>query len=161
MNRLVCLVPLAGVIAGCADGPKPGGLPPQPRGLIAETVVMMRSEPTDGDGDGLADRVGASIYLFPDEGRYSQPLWLDGTFTFTLTDMERNPITSWEFSSGDAVSAQRSSGDLRHYGFRLEISPELAGGPLRATRLQCEFTPADGAKPVRSKFITLQVGRSP
>lgn len=58
--------------------------------------------PTDADGNGFADTLTVSVFLFPPENEFPIPIHADGVFGFTLRSEDDELLAEWSFE-GEAV----------------------------------------------------------
>ena len=94
----------APLLTGCVtEGPPPRPRPeprtiPEPPGLQPALLLLHANPfPTDADGNGFADTLTVSVFLFPPENEFPIPIHADGVFAFTLRDDEERLLAEWEF----------------------------------------------------------------
>jgi len=182
------------VLAGCAQRtvstttstvrplpPEPRSAPVTPAGVKADRMVFaVGSKPEDTDGNGYPDRIDATVMLFAQ--RYPTPMFVDGTFEFTLyasgqaNNATLPPIAQW-IMSGEAVERAKHSTTIGpQYRFALSLRESGTDQlPLALADLSCTFIPAHGStdgsssdpantsggQPVMSDGVrSIQVGRA-
>lgn len=168
------------LIAGCATEtrttttntarplpPEPQPAPVTPANAHASRMVFaVGSKPDDTDGNGYPDRIDATVMLFAQ--RYPTPMFVDGTFEFTLhasgqtTNADAPSLAQWTVS-GEAIEKTKARTTIGpQYRFTLSL---LDAGtdryPLALADLTCTFIPADGSTPVASDGVrSIQIGRA-
>lgn len=169
MRRLVVISLLAlCAIGGCVtEGParperrKPRTIP-EPPGLEARTLLLNATPfPVDADGDGFADTFTVSVFLFPPENRYPLPIFVEGTFEFTLLGEDDEVLAEWDFSGERVERAMVRPLTGPGYIFNLDIN-EVADDRIaqRNASLWCTFVPVEG-DPVEVRGPTVvRIGRT-
>ena len=131
---------------------RPRQVQPPPPGTRADAVVVnVRAAALDTDGNGYADLIQATAYLF--DTRYAPPIREDGTFVFLLyaagesaapVEAQRKPMRQWRFAEEALAAARARTYFGPGYVFRLSLLEEGTdaawgrdggpGLPLRARR---------------------------
>ncbi len=112
----------------------------------AQLLIAADSNLTDSDANGYPDTFQVVAYLFPSPETSAQPIWVDGSFEFTLAGRDGEPIERWIFDTDASVAARLKTPVGRAQSFFLRF-----GGGLD----KMQPTVAD----LRGRFVGVQ-GRS-
>ena len=146
--------------------PKPRKIVPAPADARADALVLtLSTTPRDTNGNGYADLIDTTTYLF--DRRYDPSFHESGVFVFSLYETggaafaEAQPIREWRFEPQQVALARSWTGFGLCYRFRLSL---IDGGTDRLdigmADMRCRFEPADGRKPMDSSAVSsIQVGR--
>lgn len=165
----VVLSGLVGVVflAGCVTE---GGAPPRPKpreireppGLRPDTLLVNATPfPVDADGNGFADTLTVSVFLFPPANQHPIPIYADGTFDFTLRADSGELLAEWTLSGERVERAKVRPLTGPGYIFDLDIN-EVASDRIGTNNgaLRCAWIGTDGERvEVRGPTI-VRIGRT-
>lgn len=175
--RCACILSLSALAlgpAGCVteyeDGqaplsPQPATIPSQPSSLLVNRLAF---HPTlyarDMNGNGMGDRLDATIYLWSEP--YPYPLHEDGTLTISMyrvgdyADPQTQPLREWVFTPEQMRAARTRAlpGPCYYIEVSLLDDDHRAGDDLRieSADLVARFTQA-GRKPITSGLSTVHL----
>lgn len=108
-------------------------------------MLLAASQAADTDGDGLADTVPVTVYLFADPSRFTTPYWADGAFTFVLMDNGGAPVKDWAISGDRQRGGRLVLAPGPGYAYDLELDPRsLPRSDAGLYNLSASFRAADG-----------------
>lgn len=113
--------------------------PARPPGIQPQQMLLSASIPSDADGNGFADTVPVTVYLFGDS-RYQLPLAERGSFEFTILTTAGQEIGRWIFSEDETKRAQGDSPAGTCYRFALRLGPGRDRFRSVAVSLRAIFT---------------------
>lgn len=159
---LVALAPLLTLLCACVQEEHKGMDVSQPlpirSDIKADQLALMASTPADGDGDGFPDQYVVEAYLTLNDPTFIEPVAIEGSFTFTITNESNTTIEHWVVPEQTTRLAVRTIRGLTTYRFVLEARRPAPGAtPPRALTLHATFLPSGGGEPVRSG-LTLPFG---
>ena len=170
-SRVVCvsvaLLLSIGPAACVTEGPpmarQPREIPPQPEGIIPTDLDLLGSRfAQDSDGNGYADMLHITVYLFNSVGSYRASIRAEGSLSFVLTGQDGKVISKWEFDAAQAAAARQQLLAGPGYMFKLSLRDNGGSDELATTdaRLRCTFTPAGGGTPLTNRNpIAIGIGR--
>lgn len=119
--------------------------------IRADHLALMASAPADGDGDGFPDQYVVEAYLTINSPSFIEPVAIEGSFTFSISDDTGAVIEHWVVPEQTARLAVCTIRGLTAYRFVLEARRHgLEATPPRALTLLAAFQPSDGGTPVRT-----------
>jgi hypothetical protein len=164
---LLALVASLALLSGCViEGEPlrkpPRDAPPQPSGLVADTLIVApESMVMDSNHNGYGDTVRLFTYLFAARSNYAPSLRQEGSFVFglyptgTALEADSEPIAEWTFTAEQARGHLRRHEVGPYYSFDLSLLDVGASDrfPTVGVDLLGEFITTDGQR-IRSKDIS-------
>lgn len=121
-------------------------------------IFFARGNPTDSDGDGYADTIPVTVYLYPDRRVSELPVWADGTFTLTLSTLDGRQIDQWVFPPDIVEQSRRTASPGRCFGFFLRLGGDTDHMPPTTADIRVAFVGTDGRELPVAGPVSLQLG---
>ncbi|MCC6285341.1 MAG: hypothetical protein IT439_08580 [Phycisphaerales bacterium] len=157
---LIVLGPLGGCVNDDHKGMEISQPLPVRSDIHPDQLALMASAPADGNADGFPDQYIVEAYLTMNDPKFIEPVAVEGSFTFTVTDETETTIEHWVVPEQTARLGVRTIRGLTTYRFLLDArrpSPEAV--PPKALTMHASFEPADGGAPVHTALTLPFSGR--
>lgn len=161
---LASLALVPATLGGCATNGGGASVAPgpatTPSGGAAPTQLLIAADSNlnDSDANGFPDTFQVVAYLFPDPQVSALPVWADGSFEFTLSSSDGEPIERWVFApdASRAARVRTSVGSAQSFFLRFgegrdRMSPMVAD-------LRGRFLGADGRTLAASGATSVRLG---